>query len=81
MFVSPPWSFFAERRDDLCGLVSALISASQLVTAPFWGGLADRFQGSRATLPLAKLEQLYRTLSFLSRWTAQLQDRVVQLAF
>jgi curved DNA-binding protein CbpA len=35
----------------------------------------------RATLPLAKLEQLYRTMSFLSRWTAQLQDRVVQLAF
>ena len=35
----------------------------------------------RVALPLARLEQLYRTFSFLSRWTAQLQERVVQLAF
>ncbi len=38
-------------------------------------------EARRAALPLARLEQLYRTFSFLSRWTAQLQDRVVQLAF
>ncbi|MBI5802548.1 MAG: hypothetical protein HZA92_17720 [Verrucomicrobia bacterium] len=35
----------------------------------------------RAVLPLARLEPLYRTLSFLSRWAGQLQERVVTLAF
>ena len=38
-------------------------------------------EARRSALPLARLEQLYRTFSFLSRWTAQLQERVVQLAF
>ena len=46
-----------------------------------WLAAPPAADARRATLPLAKLEQLYRTLSFLSRWTAQLQDRVVQLAF
>ena len=35
----------------------------------------------RAALPLARLEPLYRRLSFLSRWTGQLQERQVTLAF
>lgn len=33
-----------------------------------------------AALPLDRLEQAYRALSFLSRWTAQLQERVVRLS-
>ncbi len=32
------------------------------------------------TLPLAQLEQIYRLLSYLSRWTEQIQERLVQLA-
>ena len=33
-----------------------------------------------ASLPLGQLEQAYRTLSYLSRWTGQLNERVVQLS-
>jgi DnaJ-domain-containing protein 1 len=34
----------------------------------------------RATvLPLERLEQLYRLMSFITRWTQQLQDRAVQV--
>lgn len=35
----------------------------------------------RMTLPLERLEQMYRILSYISRWTGQIQERVVQLAF
>lgn len=31
-------------------------------------------------LPLKELEELYRVFSYLSRWSAQLQERLVQLA-
>ncbi len=33
----------------------------------------------RATLPLERLEQMYRALSFIARWTAQIEERLVQL--
>lgn len=33
-----------------------------------------------ATLPLERLEQVYRILSYVSRWTEQLQERLVRLA-
>ncbi len=32
-------------------------------------------------LPLDRLEQIYRELSYLTRWAAQIQDRLVQLSF
>jgi curved DNA-binding protein CbpA len=32
-------------------------------------------------LPLDRLEQLYRALSYVSRWTDQIQERLVQLSF
>lgn len=31
-------------------------------------------------LPLERLEQVYRVLSYIGRWTGQIQERVVQLA-
>ncbi len=34
----------------------------------------------RAALPLERLEAVYRLLSYLGRWTDQLQERTVQLA-
>ncbi|KAF0170213.1 MAG: molecular chaperone HscB [Limisphaerales bacterium] len=46
-----------------------------------WAAAPTEPEVRRAALPLARLEQLYRPFSFLSRWTAQLQERVVQLAF
>jgi hypothetical protein len=33
-----------------------------------------------ATLPLERLEQIFRVQSYIGRWTAQLQERLVQLA-
>jgi DnaJ-domain-containing protein 1 len=33
-----------------------------------------------AALPLDRLEQVYRVLSYLARWTGQIQERLVQLA-
>jgi hypothetical protein len=33
-----------------------------------------------ATLPLERLEQIYRELSYFTRWTAQIQERIVQLS-
>lgn len=36
--------------------------------------------GRQAALPLERLEQIYRALSYVARWTSQLQERVVQLA-
>lgn len=37
------------------GLIAGLSAATQLVAAPVWGGLADRFSRSRLTLPAAAL--------------------------
>jgi curved DNA-binding protein CbpA len=39
-------------------------------------GTVDRLKA----LPLDKLEQIYRQWSYLARWTAQLQERLVQLS-
>ena len=47
----------------------------------WWSAAPAEPAARRAVLPLAPLEQLYRTFSFLSRWDGQLQERVVQLAF
>ncbi len=46
-----------------------------------WAAAPAESATRQATLPLARLEQHYRTFSFLSRWAGQLQERVVQLAF
>lgn len=36
--------------------------------------------GRMAALPLERLEQIYRAISYITRWTGQIQERVVQLA-
>lgn len=38
-------------------------------------------EGRRETLPLERLESVYRELSYLTRWTDQIQERGVQLSF
>ena len=37
--------------------------------------------GRAASLPLERLEQVYQILSYLARWTSQIQERIVQLSF
>lgn len=39
-------------------------------------GAGDRAQ----RLPLERLEQVYRTLSYIGRWTEQIQERILQLS-
>lgn len=39
-------------------------------------GIPDRVNA----LPLERLEQVYRAMSYVARWTEQIQERVVQLA-
>ncbi|MBL9126585.1 MAG: hypothetical protein JNL97_03005 [Verrucomicrobiales bacterium] len=36
--------------------------------------------GRPGALPLARLEEIYRVLSYAARWTGQIQERLVQLA-
>jgi molecular chaperone HscB len=36
--------------------------------------------GRTAALPLERLEQIYRVLSYINRWNGQLQERLVQLS-
>lgn len=36
--------------------------------------------GRAAALPLGRLEEIYRGMSYVARWTAQIQERIVQLA-
>jgi len=31
--------------------------------------------------PLDRLEQIYRVFGYMARWTAQIQERLVQLSF
>lgn len=63
-----------ERRDELVAELRQMNSAWE--NAPAVGD-PER----RAALPLERLEQIYRSLSYVDRWTGQLQERLVQLAF
>lgn len=66
-----------QRLNAKRGELEAELSAMNEV----WAAAPSESEARGAVLPLARLEQLYRTFSFLSRWTAQLHERVVQLAF
>ena len=60
------------------GLLLAFQAAIQLVFAPLWGGLSDRFPRSRATLPLATIVAtvgaiaLYQSMGFTAVIVASL---------
>ena len=61
------------RRDELTAELRAMNAAWDV--APPVGSL-DR----ASALPLERLEQIYRAMSYVARWTEQLSERVVQLA-
>jgi curved DNA-binding protein CbpA len=61
------------RRDELTTELQAM-NATWDAAPPI--GSPER----RAALPLERLEQIYRTMSYVARWTEQLTERVVQLA-
>lgn len=62
------------KRDELFAEIQAMNTTWETAPIP---ASADR----AAALPLERLEQIYRILSYVSRWTEQIQERVVQLAF
>jgi hypothetical protein len=48
---------------------------------PVWDAApTDDILARRSSLPLERLEQIYRVMSYISRWTSQIQERVVQLS-
>ncbi|HTH49406.1 MAG TPA: hypothetical protein VMB21_17955 [Candidatus Limnocylindria bacterium] len=61
------------RRDELTAELQSM-NATWDAAPPI--GSPER----RAALPLERLEQIYRTMSYVARWTEQLTERVVQLA-
>lgn len=60
------------RREELTTELKSMNAAWE--TAPALGD-----PGRREALPLERLEQIYRSLSYVERWTGQLQERLVQL--
>ena len=61
------------RREALTAELQAMNSAWE--TAPPVESAARR-----AALPLVRLEEIYRTFSYLTRWAAQLEERSVQIS-
>lgn len=62
-----------ERRDSLMNELRQLDS--------FWNSAPPVGSPKRATaLPLERLEEIYRVMSYVARWTAQIQERIVQLS-
>ena len=61
------------RRDELTAELRAMDAAWD--AAPPVGSM-DR----ASALPLERLEQIYRAMSYVARWTEQLSERAVQLA-
>jgi DnaJ-domain-containing protein 1 len=62
------------RRDELLGELKEMNAAWEVAPAP---GAASRPVG----LSLDKLEGIHRLFSYIARWTAQIQERVVRLSF
>jgi DnaJ-domain-containing protein 1 len=61
------------KRDELLAELQSMNAAWE--SAPSVGELTRA-----ATLPLERLEQIYRVLSYVARWSEQINERVVQLA-
>ena len=62
------------KRDELSAELARM--NPQFATAPQPGGSQ---RGGH--LPLERLEQIYRILSYVARWTGQIQERVVLLSY
>jgi hypothetical protein len=61
------------KRESLTGELEAM--------NPLWAAAPPVGDSQRrAALPLERLEQVYRAMSYVARWTGQLDERRVQLA-
>jgi len=64
----------ARRREELLAELRELNAAWAAAPAPGSAGRA-------AALPLNALERICRLLSYIARWTGQIQERLAQLSF
>ena len=64
----------ARRQEELLAELRELNAAWEAAPA---AGSAER----TAALPLEALERIYRMLSYIARWTGQIQERRAQLSF
>ncbi|MBL9138076.1 MAG: hypothetical protein JNK85_19570 [Verrucomicrobiales bacterium] len=75
---------WTEKLQALQGKVNALVATldEELRSMnPLWeNAAADDVEKRRSSLPLTRLEEIYRVLSYAARWTEQVQERSVQLA-
>jgi DnaJ-domain-containing protein 1 len=62
------------RRDPLLAELKEMNAGWESAPAPVGPGRA-------AALPLRRLEEIYRQLSYFNRWTAQLQERALEISF
>lgn len=75
-----------DRLQDLQKRISALRTARLDALAklnPLWESAPDPIAdpaARRASLPLDDLELIYRSLSYIDRWTQQIDERLVRLA-
>jgi|ERR1043166_7011089 curved DNA-binding protein CbpA len=58
-----------------------LVKELQAMNATWAGAPAIGSADRSASLPLERLEQIYRIFSYIARWTEQVQERYVQLSF
>ncbi len=75
---------WSEKLEDIATRVRAMESALTAELRDLGKAWADAppqgDPGRLASLPMERLEQIYRTLSYVSRWLGQVRERVVQLA-
>lgn len=75
---------WVEKMELLAGRVRTkgieLESELRTMNAAWESAPAPGESGRAAALPLDRLEQIYRSMSYVSRWMAQIQERMVQLA-
>jgi curved DNA-binding protein CbpA len=67
-------------QESVNGMREKLLAELQAMNAVWESAPPIGAAGRSGALPLERVEQVYRLLSYLSRWTEQLQERLVQLA-
>ena len=70
----------ASEREKIEAMNSELLGDLKLLTAAWEVAPAIGSPERMASLPLQRLEEIYRSLSYTSRWLSQVHERVVQLS-
>ena len=75
---------WTDKLNNVVGSLNAKLEAAtgelQLLNEAWESAPAVGDSARAETLPLDQLESVFRTVSFVSRWVAQLRERVVRLA-